>query len=305
MGSLNKLYGADWVAAEYVGLSRPKPFRFLAWQHGWFYNPSRSGLSITGTFTPKARNLHLVARDEEATFLRGEGFLAKPVGLPFAYTREPQETREQGTVLFFPDHSTGLDQVVYGQSQSAFKNYIEDVIRETGWSGSISLHADDFQDTAKRAFWEAVGLSVILGAAPLENNTLQNQRTRLTKFDYVVTQGYTSAIAYASFSGAKVSVWPETVPSTWDVQEPRHIDNPSLIIEEVEELKAREPWLFCWAPDALQSAHWGAEQIGYHYKASPSDMRKILGWDFYGEFRGRALTAYVEGKKVVRRLRRR
>lgn len=303
MGSLNKLYGADWVAADYIGLARPKPFRFVTWQHGWVYNPCRSGLVITGTHTPKKRNLYLVARDKDASVLLEHGLLAQPIGIPFAYTREPEKERELGTAIFFPDHSHGVDRVVYGQSQVAFRNYIHDVLNETGWTGAISLHGDDFVDADTRSFWENVGLPVIQGATPSDINTLQAQRDRLSKFDYVVGQGYTSAIAYASFSGAKVSVWPEAVPSTWAVNDPRHVDRPLVVLEQLEELRAGEEWLFCWAPDAQTSEAWGAEQIGVSYKASPADLKKIIGWDFYGVFRGRALNAYLEAKKALRRAR--
>ena len=129
------------------------------------------------------------------------------------------------------------------------------------------------------------GFHIIPGANPADRNALERVRYLLGHFEYMVTNGFGSHIAYAYYFGAKPSVYgPYATRHEEDFAHDLVLRrNPRLLPVSLrsfseEELRRHRPQLFCHPRDARADVEWGRSELGEENKVSPGKLRSMFGW---------------------------
>ena len=131
----------------------------------------------------------------------------------------------------------------------------------------------------------SAGFHVIPGADHADRNALERVRYLLSSFEYMVTNCFGSHLAYASYLGAKPSVYgPYATRSEQDIaNDPLLRRDPKLIPVLLKsfsegELRRHRPQLFCHPRDARTDVEWGRFELGEENKVSPHEMRSLFEW---------------------------
>jgi FkbM family methyltransferase len=133
--------------------------------------------------------------------------------------------------------------------------------------------------------FQAAGFKVIRGADSKDPKTLEHMASLFRQFEFVTTNAYGSHLAYASFFGAKVSIFgPYFELSGESLQNiPFYVDNPHLIPLAIassseETVRKYYPAFFRTPAEATDQTDWGRRAVGWDQRVSPSEMRKLFGW---------------------------
>src|SRR4030095_11227577 len=98
-------YGASWLVGSKIG-KKITPRSYATWQHGWI--PSKTLKHVRQVVeVGEADEVHLVATEEHAQFLKRAGFKKSvAVGVPYIYVGDANDVpRMQGSLLVMPAHS--------------------------------------------------------------------------------------------------------------------------------------------------------------------------------------------------------
>jgi len=306
--SLSCAYGANFVAAAYCKLNYQwMPPRGM-WQHGWIsqYRAVDPAAVIGGYGSyaeVKETEYFWVARKDEEDYLQQCGYRrAKAIGLPVVYLPNKQVDRVKGSLLVMPMHS-----LPYTTHQWNFEAYADAIaqIRDAFTSVVVCVHQSCWQRGIWVGSFRRRGFEVIQGAGS-DRNALHRLQDLFTGFEYVTTNSYGSHLVYASFFGAKVSIYgpyaafgKSDYANTLLYQECPHILQPML--KEVAEstVRGRYPFLFCHPIEAIQNKEWGAHEVGSPCKVSPEELRRLFGWDLTTLTRRRISRKLSELRKKV------
>jgi FkbM family methyltransferase len=278
------LYGAAEVAAAYCGLKRAPDHLRGHWQHGWtasYRMPIPPDLIVGCWATPDEH--YWVARKDEEEHMRASGFPhTAAIGMPMIYLPPRPIRRRPGSLLVMPAHT--LEYVTcswkfdeYAEAIASIRHEFSDVV--------VCVHPSCW----KHGYWvdafRSRGFQVVAGASPSDRNALERIRYLLSTFEYMVTNGFGSHLAYASYFGAKPSVYgPYATRSAEDfANDPVLRRDPKLLPISLrsfseEELRLRRPQLFCHPRDARADVEWGRFELGEQHKLSPREMRSRFGW---------------------------
>ena len=199
-------YGAADVAAAYCGLKTSPGHLRGYWQHGWtasYRMPIPPDL-ILGTWS-RSDEQYWVAREDEAEHLRSAGFRhVAAIGMPLIYLPPRAVRRRPNSLLVMPAHT--LDYITcswkfdeYAEAIAAIRHEFSEVV--VCVSPPCWRHGYWVDAFRKRGF------HVITGANHVDRNALERIRSLLSHFEYMVTNGFGSHIAYAYYFGAKPSVY--------------------------------------------------------------------------------------------------
>ena len=277
-------YGAADVAAAYCGFKAVPGHLRGHWQHGWtasYRMPIPPDL-ILGIW-PSADTYYWVARKDEEEHLQSAGFPhVAAIGMPLIYLPTRPIRRRPNSLLVMPAHT--LDYVTCSWK---FDEYAE----------AIAAIRDEFSEVVvcvsppcwKHGYWVDAfrnrGFHVIAGANHADRNALERVRYLLSTFEFVVTNCFGSSLAYASYCGAKPSVYgPYATRRAEDFDnDPVIRRNPKLLPVSLksfseEELRRHRPQLFCHPRDARADVEWGRFELGEENKVSPRKMRSLFEW---------------------------
>ena len=206
-------YGAMHVAARYCDLANgalPSPG---VWQHGCQPPWQHVAPGILVYQAPR-HYAAFVGRVDAAAYLKHHGYArVRAIGLPILYTRPSNITRIPGSLLVMPVHSIRAH-----TSAPDLDTY----------PAQIAVIAAGFKAVAacvsgsciEKGWWapqfEALGISVIRGAAIDDRRALDRMRSLFEMFETVTTNGVGSHIYYALHFGAKVSIWGQEQPPQWE-----------------------------------------------------------------------------------------
>ena len=277
-------YGAADVAAAYCGFKAVPDHLRGHWQHGWtasYRMPIPPDL-ILGTW-PSPEKYYWVARKDEEEHLRSAGFPhVAAIGMPLIYLPPRPIRRRPNSLLVMPAHN--LDYVTCSWK---FDEYAE----------AIAAIRHEFSEVVvcvsppcwKHGYWVDAfrnrGFHVIAGANHADRNALERVRYLLSTFEYMVTNCFGSNLAYASYCGAKPSVYgPYATRRAEDfANDPVIRRNPKLLPVTLksfseEELRRHRPQLFCHPRDARADVEWARFELGEENKVSPRKMRSFFEW---------------------------
>jgi FkbM family methyltransferase len=282
----SRQYGAMSVAAAYCGFKGVPCAIRGNWVHGWDprYREKLHPDFMFGIRTDPSEH-YFVARKDQEDYLRGEGFPnVHAIGMPVVYLGPPQVRRRPGSLLVMPMHSGNFVTV----DPCKFDEYAEaiDAIRSDFDEVVICLHPVCWE----AGFWvdafARLGFPIVQGAVNSDRNGLRRVQYLMSRFKFVTTNGFGSHLAYASYFGAKASVYGPFAshPEEAFTSEPLYSPHLKLIKKVLhgiseDELRRNCPWFFCHPRDAKENVEWGEAEVGAANKVSPGKLRSLFGWD--------------------------
>ena len=277
-------YGALQTAAAYSGSSCRRDAFEAVWQHGCFGPWVDYAPRLLTYSTPKAEDIPVyVAREDQAELLRRSGFKrAKAIGLPIVYAPEYPVSRVRGSLLVVPTHTIFGNQ---STDRSLFARYAEEIADIAGEFEHVAvcLHSN----CRKAGLWvdefERLGIPVIDGANPDDQNSLLRMRMLFNQFEVVSSNGWGSHVAYALAFGCRVSIYGTEVRPDPDelLKDPTWAADRALIPAansvEVREREATFLQRFRVGPGrAVADVELGRWLIGSEHRISPSEMGGLL-----------------------------
>lgn len=304
------MYGCLGVLANYSSTpySRIHRGRFdrdgSNWQHGWhppehnFHPEAVVGFTGDSIKYRETRRFY-VARDDQSDYLRSFGYkYAFPIGLPIVYVKMPTLKRLPRSLLIMPSH--GLTETTESWDFEGFACKIKAI-----------LHRFDFaiacvhESCSKKGYWlkefGEMNIPIIHGADSKDSNSLVRMATLFSQFSHVVSNGFGSQLAYASYFGARpflIDPWAERSES----DSAGHIfyqNCPDAVrglitLTNRSNVAKYHPRLFDM--ESSVDPGWGAWQLGANNKRTAAEIRRLVGWDIVSLFRCRI-------EKTVGRLR--
>lgn len=310
--SVTAQYGAICLAADYCGLEPSTPTKKkLIWKHGWhpdYLTTVDPICTATESVDDPQSTRILVARQIEANYLISNGFpLARAVGLPICYSTEPEKSleRRSNTLLVVPVHS--LDMTSH---RWKFDEYVEHIasVRNRFDEVIACVHPSCIRNGYWINEFKSKGIECISGADTNDINALNRMRWLFSQFEFVTTNGITSAIAYASAFGAKVSIYgPHCRVTVEDVEDvPFYHQNPGLaekvmpyFSEEMVRLHLSD--FYTHPKNAITRVAWGKTQIGMNHIVSPSELKSLI-FDAVSENTRKPKTRLITRQRVKRLL---
>jgi FkbM family methyltransferase len=308
VASLSCAYGADYVSARYCGFARPPKPPPGIWQHGWGERDFEFDPAIViggwGSYeSVKETESFWVARKDEEEYLRRCGYRrVKAIGLPIVYLlSHPHADRIPGSLLVMPAHS--LD---FTRHDWNFEEYAD----------AIARIRDRFTDVVacvhpacwNRGYWVDAfrqrGIALIQGARGDDQNALTRLQRLLSRFEFVTTNGYGSHLVYASFLGAKVSVFgpyakfeERDFANAAFFQECPHILRRSVNLMAEYTVRQRYPFFFCEPDRATDRQEWAAQEVGADCRVPPHELRRLFEWTLPYRAKGRLIYGFASTKQ--------
>ncbi len=275
-------YGAVQVAADYCGLRRVPLRSPGVWQHGTWppWQCIRPELIVYDA--PKSSKC-FVARKDQVTFLQAAGYTkVRAIGLPILYTRPSGLARIPNSLLVMPTHSLRSD-----VSSPSTEQYVREVasIKHKFNFVAACVSASCITKGLWVSQFAEQGIPVMRGAGIDDCNSLKRMRALFDRFEYMTTDSYGSHVYYASYFGAKVSIWGTATPM---LRENLLADGPlSRYPEAVDQLLSEEtackaeaylgrlrldPWS---GVEETDTCRW---MLGHENNLTPDEMRAAFGW---------------------------
>jgi len=252
------------------------------WQHGWVIQGDVKYIEqLTGITSAKK---HLVALDEQEVFLRKNGIKSKAVGAPFTYIEgiDTQIERQANSLLVMPPHgmpytNVKWDEETYVKNIDELKKYFDLIVacvhqscvKKNNWIGTFKKYS----------------IPWVCGAEMHDKNALIRMHRIFKSFEYMTTNTVGSHIAYAAYSGCKVSIYGKYCEFSKEVQmaDVAYIERPemldhNLLCASEQAIKTKFPFLFVHPKNATENRKWAYEQLGANNKVSFYELAKHLGW---------------------------
>jgi hypothetical protein len=219
-----------------------------------------------------------VARKDEAEVLQRSGFRnARAIGLPIVYADNRAERPTPGGLLVMPAHS--LDYTTHAWELEEYADAVA-AVRSNFSEVVVCVHPSCFE----KGYWveqfRRRDFPIVLGAAVEDTNALDRLCRIISQFEFVTTNAVGSHIAYASYLGARVSIYgPYAQYRAEDYRNTRYYrENPQLLDPALEALSEKAvrnncPDLFCHPRDAAVRVEWGRHQVGFENRVSPAELR--------------------------------
>jgi len=303
-------YGASDLIGAALGYAT-LPRSSASWRHGVSYERTMRAPELLLTEGNRATR-HLVANEWQAARLRRAGYLrVHAVGVPFLYSEPPDTKRLPHSLLVMPAHH------VFNSTH---------VFDEEGYAESLRVLRDRFDlivacvsaTCAREGAWtralEQVGIPWILGADSSDRNALRRMRKIFAMFEFMTTNSLGSHVAYAAYSGCRVSIWgPYAQIRLEDYRNvpwyQKNWKRASELIECYTESHVRRshPLLFRdpWHAEDLRV--WAEAFVGHSFRREPPEVGRLLGWTPIGQ--GEALVHSAArrfadlGRGAMRRIR--
>ena len=275
-------YGASNLVSRSLNLPFT-PRSFAYWLHGWNSLPLKHtevfGLNFDGTY--------LVARKEEELFLIDRGKKAHAIGAPFVYTdffySEFKSIRLPGSLLIMPPHGMSYTTEIWNE-----ETYIEElnsVIKDFEYA-AVCISPNDIEKNSWVGAFKKIGLPIIEGARMSDANALLRMRSLFSQFEFVTTNSIGSHVAYAAYSGAKVSFFGkyQYLDATALVNDELYKNHPNIldfVVEHSSEasVKERYSFLFCDHPSqAPLIVDTAKTWLGYENMKTPTQVAGFLNW---------------------------
>lgn len=282
-------YGASGVLSRYCGVDLTNnPVEQIAWSHGWipeFYINSDPRL-VTGQSLFDKNQTLLSSRASIAVYLRSCGYVnAHAIGLPVTYLKERKIARLKNSLLVMPAHS--LDYTNHDSWK--FAEYVSEI-------EAISKHFEHVYicihpSCLKHGYWvkdfQAKGFKIVGGMHLFDRRALYRLQQLMRTFEYVTTNSFGSQLAYASYFGARVSIYGTYAEFKAEDFEAdpfytlhKDILEKSMGLISKPRIESEFSTFFCSPMEAPVRLDWGRYQVGVGDKKSPGEIRELLNLDW-------------------------
>jgi hypothetical protein len=280
-------YGASYLIAEQTERKKP-PVSFAHWRHGWNYlNPIIHPRLLGGD----PGLVHLMTTAEQVQILNNFGYKkVVAVGLPFIYADNFKTDRKAGSLLVMPGHS-----LPYTNPHLNEHNYVRQIAAMRPYFSTIvaCLYSSCFAKGLWVSELEKYGIPYIIGADSYDKNSLIRMNYIFKSFEYMTTNRLSSHVAYAAYSGCKVSIFGEYLPLTIEefADYEFYRQYPDLMQYYVDksqknQLEKQFPEFFVAPWEAPARKDWADEVMGVKHKSSPAEIAKLLGWSLKAQLIG-------------------
>lgn len=303
-------YGASDLIGTALGLAAP-PRSVASWKHGVSYERSMNAPELLLTEGNRATR-HLVANEWQAARLRKAGYLrVHAVGAPFLYVDPGAPARLPRSLLVMPAHHVlnathAFDEQGYMDGLRAIRGRFDLVV---ACVSAACLRSGSWTRALDRA-----GIPWIVGADSSDRNALRRMKQMFSAFEFVTTNALGSHVAYAAYSGCRVSIWgPYAQVRLEDYRDvpwyQKHWGRASELVDCYSESHVRRshPGLFRdpWEAEGLGA--WAEAFLGHEHKQEPAELARLLGWTAIGQAEvvlHRTVKRSAElGRAVIRRVR--
>jgi FkbM family methyltransferase len=286
---LRGAYGDLRVLSSYVGLPKIPKYTLGELPHGWIMKERNITpdfvIGSDGLGYQRKEDRLFVARTDQESYLRKEGFIdVHAIGHPIVYVNDRcQSRRIKNSLLVMPAHSLPETTEDWRQSDIDYCEALIDHLSKFDFV-SLCLHPSDLKKGSWTKLMELIP-NVIEGADPEDHNSYYRMRDLFTTFEFVTGNTLGSHIAYASYFGAKTSVYgPVPMFRKADYKNLIFYKNQPDILEILEIWEKNNfllkcyPDLFCDPDKAVYRNEWAEKELGLDCKKSVLELRKLLGW---------------------------
>ncbi len=257
------------------------PRSFANWLHGWL----SIDLKYIEQFGIVSNYKYLVATKEQECFFKKNGKKAKAVGVPYIYAKAFDKfeiRRQKGSLLVMPPH--GLPYTTERWDEEAYVKQICDLKSDFDFIVAC-IHPSCTEKKSWIGHFENYQIPWVKGAEMHDKYALIRMHRMFQHFEYMTTNSKGSHIAYAAYSGCKVSIYGNYAEfSKEDVKDDvlytsyPHIMEYNLRGATREAMAKRFPFLFVHPKEACEMTGWAAEQLGANNQKSICQLANLLGW---------------------------
>jgi hypothetical protein len=273
-------YGISRMISEKLHLPFT-PRSFSNWLHGWL----STDLKYIEQFGLVNNFKYLVTTKEQECFFNKNGKNAKAVGAPYIYAKvldRLEIKRQKNSLLVMPPH--GLPYTNEKWNEEAYAKQIYSLKNEFDFIVAC-IHPSCAEKKSWIRQFENHEIPWVTGAEMHDKNALIRMHRMFQNFEYMTTNSKGSHIAYAAYSGCKVSIYGNYAEFTKeDVKEDvLYIEHPHIMEYNLrgatrEAMAKRFPFLFVHPKKACEKIDWAAEQLGKDNQKSVYQLAYLLGW---------------------------
>ncbi|HTL70232.1 MAG TPA: hypothetical protein VL404_02960 [Candidatus Eisenbacteria bacterium] len=278
-------YGASFVAARYAGLAAPDKPLYPLWQHGWApdYWQVHPYVVLASLRSHRKSEHFFVARKSERDYLESCGYRnVRAAGNPAVYLPAAEIPRVPGSLLVMPVHTA-----FYTENRRGFGDYARRIEAVRGRFTKVVVCVSP--SCLERGYWSddfrRLGFEVIGGANIFDPRAYFRLRELLSSFEYVTTNSYGSLIAYASYFGAKVSIFGDYTAyrledfrnSPFNIQYPE-LNETFVRLYSEETARSRLARFFVSPWEAREAREWAAGELGEENRMAPGEMAGYFRW---------------------------
>ena len=299
-------YGASYLIAHSLGRKKV-PVSFAAWRHGWTYYEPIIHPRLISNGAPNMTSL--VATKEQVRILNNFGYnKVHSVGLPYIYGDSIRTERKPDSLLVMPAHT-----LPYTDNKINQEAYVDSIanLRPQFTSIIACLHSS----CVEKGYWcqefEKYGIPWITGADTYDKNALVRMNLIFNSVEYMTTNRIGSHVAYAAYSGCKVSIYGDYAsphPGEYknDPFWKTHADLLQFWIEQSSLYAVRQkyPGFFVHPRAASIRKKWAAEAVGVENQRSPDEIARLLGWSLSDQISGYTKEGYrlLSSPRALRQL---
>ena len=257
------------------------PRSFSYWLHGWLY----VDLKYIEQFGVISKQHYLVATKEQEYFLTENGINAKAVGAPYVYVKNFDQlkvTRKKRSLLVMPPH--GLP---YTTEKWDEEGYVKEICELKSDFDLIvaCIHPSCAEKKAWVRQFESYGIQCITGAEMHDKNALVRMHRIFQHFEFMTTNCIGSHVAYAAYSGCKISIYGKFAEFSKDdlkndvlyLTYP-HVMEHNLFSSTKQTVHEKFPFLFVHPSNAVEAISWASDELGEANKLVFYKLASQLGW---------------------------
>lgn len=274
-------YGASWEIAKQIS-ANPTPIETRAsWVHAWKIEPNFYPGQISTI--PARKQRHLVGSQAQADLLEKAGYSdVHAVGTPYIYAKPLPADRVPRSLLVMPTHA--LPHTIHDFNEDLYASEIANL--KDQFDVIVACISGNCLD---RGMWysafERQGIPWIRGAKLNDRNALSRMATLFSTFDCVTTHVLGSHVAYAGYSGCRVSIYGtyNHLPHEAFIYDANLNTDSRMLDEHIRKLslafvKENFAHLLCHPSDGYDQQSWFAQLLGEQCRQSPEHLAKLLNW---------------------------
>lgn len=280
-------YGFSYYLAKKLKLKKT-PISISAFRHGWMHGDFKYPEELTMGVN---RHKYLVATSKEVSFLQEHDITnVEAVGVPYIYIKQSDLKnikRFKNSLLVMPPHS--LPESSHSWEEEEYITLIKNLKNEFKYI-VFCIH----QTCIEKNLWietlKKHNIPWIIGANAYDKNSLIRMAKIFKTFEYVTTNAFGSHIAYAAYSGCKVSIYGNFCEySIKDFENVSLYKRYPFLLQQIvnifseKYIQEKYNYLFKSPKESKKMVSWAKEILGEENKVSYKKLGENLGWYYNDE----------------------
>jgi hypothetical protein len=271
------MYGHYHIFRQYANTKLPYRI-YGAVQHGWNNGPGFGGDLSKKSKNEKLKKCFVWNRDNLA-ICKSIGYInAVAIGAPFIYLNKNVGKVDNGSLIVFPQHSWEEEPIK--DVCKCYDRYLKelDKLKSKFYPITICLYWVEYENKEIVSIIKNRGFKVVtLNHRDNNPNFLINFQKVVSKYEYMTSNVFCSAIFYALYLNKKVFIMGPSfeIPSIVDSEFIR------LYYKPIEFYKDRYPQLLWENFDDQPHREIAEMELGEEFKKPAEEIRRLFGWKPY------------------------